>query len=96
MMVGAPPFEQAKSNDQFWKLLSRKEYDRFWENFGDFSEDFKDLIQGMLNDNPANRMQMRHVKEHAWLKGTVATPDEVKYDLLDAESSEADDQNTRE
>lgn len=95
-MVGAPPFEHAKNNDMFWKLLSKKEYDKFWEIFGDFSEEFKDLIQGMLHENPAYRMQLRHVKEHVWLKGSVATQDEIKYDLLDTESSEADDQNTRE
>ena len=40
-------------------------------------DDLLDLIQGMLKHSPSERYTIATILEHSWLKGTMATPEEL-------------------
>jgi len=83
MYVGNPPFLHAEPTDLFYKLLVNKKYKLFWKIVsnkrikGYFSEEFKDFIQKMLAEDPEERMTIEEVLEHPWMKGKMATNEEV-------------------
>jgi serine/threonine protein kinase len=55
---------------------------QFWDEFPDVdpppSQDFKDLIQAMLQENPKARLTMADVIGHPWVQGNCATQDDFK------------------
>lgn len=46
-----------------------------------FTQSFKDLIQGMLAYDPAQRFTIAQIKEHPWYTGTVPTEEEVRAEM---------------
>ena len=48
----------------------KKNYERFWEFFSDIeiSEEFKDLINKLISINPSQRLEIKQILEHPWLK----------------------------
>lgn len=52
---GGAPFGKANSSDSLFEKIAENRYDSFWEYFGrwrDYPEDFKDLINNMLQLDP--------------------------------------------
>jgi serine/threonine protein kinase len=52
---GGSPFKIAKLSDPMFEKIAKNRYDSFWEYFGrwrDYPEDFKDLINNMLQLDP--------------------------------------------
>ena len=55
LFTGGSPFDIAKSIDPKFEKIAKNRYDSFWEYFGrwrDYPEDFKDLINNMLQLDP--------------------------------------------
>jgi len=73
-----PPFKAALPKDNFYKYIGGERPDLFWEVMGrgkedgHFSEEFKDLVQEMINrdkkDKP--RINMEGIKSHPWYTNT--------------------------
>ncbi|OMJ93473.1 hypothetical protein SteCoe_3595 [Stentor coeruleus] len=83
MLAHNPPFSKADPHDNlyrkisshdpmFWKIHSRCKPDSF------FSEDFKDLIEKMLEINPEKRLDLGQVISHSWVLGQTASLNEIK------------------
>jgi len=77
-----PPFNLADSTkDPFYKMLAANRADLFWKTHcknkqgkdGYFSEEFKDLIQSMLQFEPSHRPSFSEILEHPWMKGYMPT-----------------------
>ena len=81
LVAGTPPFNQATNDDEYYKTIAENKWETFWKyhaqgkpngsNF--FTTRFKDLIESLLNINPAKRLKVADIKSHAWYTGTVAT-----------------------
>ena len=55
-----------RNNKVFWETKAQLKGD---ENF--FSQDFIELVNGMLNYNPARRLRLKEIKESKWYNGPV-------------------------
>jgi len=84
MLTQHPPFQMAKAEDMYYKLLATNRADLFWKAHstrkaaGFFSESFKDLITSMLQLHPHQRLCMADIIGHPWLAGETATEAEVQ------------------
>jgi serine/threonine protein kinase len=84
MVTQHPPFFRAEPNDSFYRLICANRADLFWKAHSKnktpdfFSEDFKTLITGMLQFDPAHRLSMAEVKAHPWLQGPIPTLAEIQ------------------
>lgn len=67
LLCGSPPFLRASQTDTHYKLLQSKN-PAFWNLFPRVSNDFKELILGMLKDNPEERYDLDTIKQHRWTK----------------------------
>jgi serine/threonine protein kinase len=87
MLTQHPPFNTAQPDDGFYKCIAANRSDLFWkshaktkqENF--FSEDFKKLIQSMMQLDPSNRPNFLEVLNHPWMKGPTATKEQVQHEF---------------
>mmetsp|Transcript_17138 Transcript_17138/g.16812 ORF Transcript_17138/g.16812 Transcript_17138/m.16812 type:complete len:318 (+) Transcript_17138:3-956(+) len=82
------PFIKAEHGDKYYNLVMKGQLDKFWElhqnsNDGteEFSEDFKDLINGMLQANPKARLSLDAIKNHPWMKGPMAKAEDIKFEF---------------
>jgi serine/threonine protein kinase len=74
MMTKTPPFYRAYPTDPLYKLLAENRDDLFWQahskNKQDpdkfFSKEFKQLINGLLQYDPALRFSMADVLSSPW------------------------------
>lgn len=83
MITGHPPFTQATANDRFYKFISGNRADVFWRSHGrnkkgGFSKEFQDMITCMFQLIPSQRLTMADVVGHPWMKGPIASPEEVQ------------------
>jgi len=73
MMAQHPPFTMATVKDPFYKLIAGNRSDLFWKTHsqdkpvGYYSEEFKDLINCMLQLDPNHRPTISEVRAHAWM-----------------------------
>jgi len=85
MVAQHPPFSTAEPKDPYYRCIAANRADIFWrtrckakqggEEF--FSEDFKDLIQSMLQLDPVHRPSMLEICAHKWMQGPTPTQEEV-------------------
>jgi serine/threonine protein kinase len=68
IVTGHPPFLRATSADQYFKLLQGKKAN-YWKIFKKTSEEFKELVVGMLKMNDSERFDLQRVKQHRWVNG---------------------------
>jgi serine/threonine protein kinase len=81
MVAQHPPFTTAQPNDPFYRCLAANRADIFWRTHcknkpgkeGYFSEEFKDLIQCMLQLESSHRPSMSEILAHPWMQGPVPT-----------------------
>ena len=68
--IGNCPFLNASFSDETYRYIIKKNYERFWEFFSDIeiSEEFKDLINKLININPSQRLDIEQILEHPWIK----------------------------
>jgi serine/threonine protein kinase len=83
MVSGHPPFVTAQSTDPFYRCLAANRSDIFWktheksDGLGYYSPEFKDLVQSMLQLDPAHRPSMAEVMCHPWFAGETMTKEQV-------------------
>ena len=67
--IGEFPFESATYSDEKYKFIIKGQYDRFWKYFNhiDVSDEFKDLINGLIRLNPSKRLTTEEILKHPWL-----------------------------
>ncbi|OMJ87506.1 hypothetical protein SteCoe_10759 [Stentor coeruleus] len=73
-LCGSPPFFRASYADTHYKMLQTKK-PAYWNMFSRVSDDFKDIIVGMLKDNPGERYDLDMLKTHKWTKTEVLQED---------------------
>ena len=66
LVCGHPPFLRASVSDQYFKLLQSKN-PKYWKIFRSVSEEFKELINGILKLNPSERFDLERIKAHCWV-----------------------------
>ena len=68
--IGNFPFSKASYSDEKYKYIVKKNYERFWDFFNDIeiSEEFKDLINNLINLDPLQRLNVDQILEHPWIK----------------------------
>jgi len=81
MLVGKSPFFNATKEDFYYSLFINKNYDEYFckilkNNLLD--ADAKDLIIRMFSYNPSERIDLKSVLEHKFLKDEIASVEEVK------------------
>jgi serine/threonine protein kinase len=111
MFTQHPPFTRAEPTDPFYRLICANRADLFWKAHSKnkpngaayFSEEFKNLITGLIQFDPALRPQMADVRNHAWvLNEDCATLEEIQGELkrrkaiIDAENEAKRAQKERE
>jgi serine/threonine protein kinase len=80
MVVGIPPFASATKADANFRAFllgkKRKNTSRFWNRHpkaskmfekGELSEDFRNLIEAMLDPNQETRIKINGVISHPWM-----------------------------
>jgi len=92
MVAGCPPYEEAEIGidkfefDKFYQAF-QKNRTLFWEshnNFkrqaGDelFSEEFKEIIEAMMDTQPEKRPSVDEIKEMSWFKDEIFEPSELQ------------------
>jgi len=84
MLLGAKqPFKKAASNDPWFRCVASKAYKKFWKAHGKekFSEEVKDLLNGMLAYQPKDRSTIFRVANHPWVTGDKYDAEQL-YDVM--------------
>ena len=72
--------------DPKYQMLQSSNPQQFWDEFSDVvpppSQEFKDLIQVMLQENPKARLTMVDFMGHPWMQGPAATKAEFKQEYF--------------
>ena len=84
-----PTHKSAESNDYLYRYFRKKEYEEYWTiianilnlDLGTISEDYFHLVTTMLKYDFQRRFTVDEIKDHPWLKGPVATEEEVRKEL---------------
>ena len=78
LKAGRRPFGSARSTDLFYRYINSGKPAEFWaqhEKMSDkitYSDDFKQLIQGMIEADPKTRFTIDDIKFSKWYTGEVA------------------------
>ena len=65
-----------EDNEEFWANKVSNE-----RNKSIFDDDFKDLINGMLKEDPLQRFTIEDIKRSNWYNGPTLTPQELKVEM---------------
>lgn len=88
MLSAHPPFYKADYRDTYYKYICMHKHDVFWlhqernkpkdngKNF--YSEELRNLLNGMLEPDPTKRLTIEQIIEHSWYNGPVITLKELK------------------
>lgn len=84
-----PTHKTAESNDYLYKYIRKKEYEKYWTviakllnlDLSDISEDFFHLVTTMIKYDYKKRFTIEEIKDHPWMKGPIATEEEVQKEL---------------
>lgn len=84
-----PTHKSAESNDYLYRYFRKKEYEEYWTlvanilnlDLGSLSEEFFHLVTSMLKYDFQKRLTVEEIREHPWMKGPIATEDEVREEL---------------
>jgi len=78
----AYPFNQACLTDEKYKLLQGADSALFWKGYKKsvpgLTDEFINLITGMLQFNPASRPTMSDVLGHQWMRGETVTAEQFQ------------------
>ena len=80
---GVPPFNKACRTDPLYRFLMDKDYVKFWKVHsrnrkpGYFSEGFVELVQDMMQHDPAKRPSIQDIKASEWYNGDVSTQAQI-------------------
>ena len=69
LVVGEFPFEEPNKNDEFYKYIIEENWDEYWKLVDPdkkFSDNFKNLMQGMICYEPNKRLNIEEIKSSKW------------------------------
>jgi len=66
-----------ENNEEFWELKAQK----MGKKSDFFSDDFKALLRGMLDSEPAKRMTIQDIKNSEWYNKPVLSPEGLKFHM---------------
>ena len=69
LVVGEFPFEEPNKDDECYKYIIEQNWDEYWKLIdpeNKFSENFKNLIQGMICYEPNKRLNLEEIKSSKW------------------------------
>jgi len=69
-------FTFTRNNKNFWRMKAQVKKDK---NL--FNEDFIQLLNGMLHENPSQRPSIQEIKESRWYKGPVLDKHSLAYEM---------------
>lgn len=68
LVTGTMPFRSATVKDQFYNLIWRRNYEQFWKLCQcKLSENFKQMLNGMLCVCPEERLSISEIMNSAWM-----------------------------
>lgn len=93
-------FRKANHKDEHYKYIIGNKLDRFWKTHykGDesyFSDEFKNLVNGMIAYNPFHRFSLSEIKSHPWFNGPVPSAEEIKEEF-DQRLEQVNQENQRQ
>lgn len=84
MRAKKPPFQSSTDTDDDYSNFFENNHEEFWAKyqiaFGNenyFSNEFMDLVNGLLACKPSYRPSISEIREHPWVKDTLPTQEEV-------------------
>lgn len=79
-LIGRQPFKMAAKQDKYYKLVMKNSWDKFWKQFPaskTISDDAKELMQGMLQRKPNERITVADIKKSRWYNGPCLSQEEA-------------------
>lgn len=96
MMSRNPPFSKAIPTDNNYKYFFFNQNKTFWEKVeankpveaGDtfYSDEFRDLINGMLNPEPTMRLTLSEILVHPWYNGPYIAMEHLQEEFVERKS----------
>jgi serine/threonine protein kinase len=89
IVTGQKPFQKCDMTDPFYRLILKKEDDKYWDFFEKqlktkFSNEYKNLIMKMLSVNPEERIGLYDIKNHPWLlNSNLDDPTNPSFELFE-------------
>ena len=85
MHAQSKAFLKAENSDPYYKNIAGNRPEKFWKEHTKskgkddyFTDEFKDLINGLFSYNPIHRLTISEVRTHPWFNGPVPTVDDIK------------------
>ena len=92
MRIGNLPFDGAIASDTYYQYFFKNKPEVYWEAVsknkineeGLLTEEFKELIEGMLRRDPEQRYTIQDIKNSKWYQGEIADKGaiEEEFELL--------------
>lgn len=85
MITQCQPFDEAKINDKYFRLIAGNRPSIFWKIFDKVvpvSDDLKDLLTGMMQLDPSARYSLDEIFGHPWMQGPVPTHEEIQREFI--------------
>jgi len=72
IVLGIFPFQEARKEEYFYKLLVNGNFPKYWNKVGGetLSNEFKDLIQSMFSFKGSDRPKMEDLINHPWMSSS--------------------------
>lgn len=85
IVVGIFPFQEAKKDEYFYKLILTKQYEKYWMKVGgqDLSPEFKSLVTQMFNYEGNKRPTLEDIIQHPWFNDNSFNLEKTRKDLLE-------------
>lgn len=84
LVLGSFPFSLGDKQEYYYKMIYNREWSKYWDalltkkgNTSKISEEFKDLMEKLLDYNYNKRLTIKEIKEHPWYTADVPSYEEV-------------------
>ena len=85
IVTGHFPFNQASRSDIWFNFLRNEKYEDYFSRMDTenrLSDEFKDLIVGMLKEKGSERLNLDQIRAHAWIHVEKYEQEEVRANLI--------------
>ena len=94
LLSGHPGFKTAVPKDPWYNFIYKRTPEKFWDihekkktkekgKLKFYSDEFKDLVNGLLDPDPEKRLTIPQIVEHKWFKEESATYEEIAKEFKD-------------
>lgn len=88
LITGRPPFLLASKKCKYYNLILTNNHKKFWTVHQNFlknevilNEEFKDLINKMIEPNPLNRLGLSDISNHSWIAKNISQMSEINSEM---------------